>query len=210
MENKSEVEYSEKRDNAEADKKNAKIVTIDPSKIVDDAGNPIDLTSAAQLRRWLIQKYDGVDIEVADNGHIVSLKKKELRASVKRRGQEQREVYADLDNLIKNSIYFGYELGDSRHTWIERQNIYYAAARIGNDIYGIRFKVDVKRGQDGSVYKDHRLVRIENFQKVETEWPPSPYRGFSPRGIEGGKTEMPVSDLRSALGHSTNKISRSG
>jgi len=213
MKNILKIEHDETRGDAkvidEADKKNVKIVTIDPSKIIDSAGNPIDLTSAARLREWLIQKYDGIDIEVADNGHIVSLKKNELRASVKRRGKEQREIYADLDSLIENSIYFGYEPGDSRHTWIDRQNIYYAAARIGDDVYGIRFKADVKKGQHGSVYKDHRIVKIENIQKVETKWPPSPCRGFSPRGIKGGKTEMPASDIRSALGHSIDKISHS-
>jgi len=167
------------------------IVSIDPSKIVDDAGNPIDLTSTAHLRRWLIQRYNGVSVEVADNGHTILLDKNGLSASLKRRGQEHHSMYADLDNLIKNSVYYGYDLGDVKHPWIDRQNIYYAAARIGGDVYGIRFKVDIEKGEDGSsgTYKDHKIVKIDYVKKVEIEKSPSPYRGLSPRGTEGDKTD---------------------
>ena len=186
--------------------KTVNIVSIDPSKIVDDAGNPIDLTNTAHLRRWLIQRYNGVSVEVADNGHTVLLDKNGLSASLKRRGQEHHSMYAGLDNLIKNSVYSGYDLGDVKHQWIDRQNIYYAAARIGGDVYGIRFKVDIEKGEDGSsgTYKDHKIVKINDVEKVEIEKSPSPYRGLSPRGTEGDQTELPVSNIREALDYTTN------
>ena len=188
------------------DKKIVNIVSIDLSKIVDDIGNPIDLTNTACLRRWLIQRYNGVFVEVVDNGHTILLDKNGLSASLKRRGQEHHSMYADLDNLIKNSVYFGYDLGDVKHPWIDHQNIYYAAARIGEDIYGIRFKVDIEKGEDGNsgTYKDHKIVKIDDIEKVKIKKSPSPYRGLSPRGTEGDKVELTVSDIREALNHTNN------
>ncbi|MCL2690100.1 MAG: hypothetical protein FWE57_09700 [Chitinispirillia bacterium] len=39
--------------------KPVKPTQIDVSKIVNDDGSHVDLKSASELRRWLIQKYDG-------------------------------------------------------------------------------------------------------------------------------------------------------
>jgi hypothetical protein len=40
----------------ETGKKNVNVVTVDPSKIVDGDGNPINLKSASHLRQWLINQ----------------------------------------------------------------------------------------------------------------------------------------------------------
>lgn len=72
-------------------------------------------------------------------------------------------MYADLEALIENSVYAGYELGDNNHLHVERQNIYYAAAKVGEQVYGVRFKVDIFKGnssENGS-YKDHKIAALE-------------------------------------------------
>jgi len=147
--------------NAEADKKYAKVVPINPAEIVDDNGNAIDLTNTEALREWLLDKYKGQAVEVKDDGRIVRITTKGIKAGVKRRGEIQRQLYADLVSLLENGIYSGYELGDSRHPYIKQQNIYYASAIIEGRIYGVRFKIDVHRGVPIGSYKDHKVVEIE-------------------------------------------------
>ena len=179
----------------EAAKKNARIITIDSSKMTDDNGNPINPKNAKSLRQWLKNNYDGKEVEIQDNGHIVGFRSKELNASIKRRGDAQRQVYAALNSLLKNSVYNGYEVGDVSHPWVANQDIYLAGAQIGEGIFGIRFKIDVRR--DGrEIYKDHKTVRIDGVEIIKE--PPSPFAGVSPTGTEGGQF-IPVSKIQEAL-----------
>ena len=198
-----EAEIENAKIRAEAAKKNAKVVTVDPSKMVDDGGNPVDLASASELRRWLKQKFGSTEVVVSDNGQTVRITVRGLKDSVKRRGGEQRTVYAKLDELLQNSIYYGYELGDVDHPWIGKQDLYLAAAKIGNDTFGVRFKVDVVKGNEQGAYKDHKVIRIDNVEKIIKNSPLSPYPGFSPSGIECGEF-MPVSRIQEALSLSKN------
>jgi hypothetical protein len=143
-------------------------------------------------------------VVVSDNGKTVRFTKKGLGDSIKRRGAEQRQVYADIDSLLVNSAFDDYEAGDERHPHIDRQDIYYAAAKIGGHVFGIRFKVDVKKGQENGTYKDHKVARIDDVEEIDIKEPPSPYRGVdSPRGIEGG-ISIPVSKIKAAMGLTDN------
>ena len=148
--------------NAEADKRYAKVVHINPAEIVDESGKQLDVSDTKALRKWLLKKYKGRTVEVKDDGKIVAFHVKELKDSMKRRGAPQRKMYADLENLVENGVYAGYELGDSKHPKVDRQNIYYSAAKIGDKIYGVRFKVDIYKAMESGVgsYKDHKIVEI--------------------------------------------------
>jgi hypothetical protein len=160
--------------NAEADKKSTKVVHINPSNIVDKKGKAIDLTNTKELADWLLKKYQGKEIEVKDDGRKVAFYRRGLEASAKKRGETQRQMYADLGRLLENGIYSGFEIGDAKHPLIKKQNIYYSAAKIGNALYGIRFKIDIPRGVEKGNYKDHIIVEIEKS--------PSLYIGHSKNG----------------------------
>jgi hypothetical protein len=180
--------------------KKMKLIHVDASKIADSDGNPINIASASALRRWLIKQYSGREVVVSDNGRTIRFTKKGLLDSIKRRGTEQRQVYANLDGLLENSIYDSSEVGDKRHPHIDRQEIYYAAAKIGDKIYGVRFKTDIKKGQEIGMYKDHKVVEIDDVIEINIKEPPSPYRGVdAPRGIEGG-VSISISKIREAMG----------
>jgi len=183
--------------------KQVKLIHVDASKIVDEDGNPIDLTSASALRRWLIKQYNGREVVVSDNGRIIRFKKKGLMDSIKRRGTEQRQVYADLDNLLENSVYSGFEVGDKWHPHIDKQEIYYSAAKIADKVFGIRFKTDIKKGETQGTYKDHKVAEIDRVEEMDTKIPPSPCLGLSPSGIEGGES-IPASKIRAAMGLANN------
>ena len=146
--------------------KQVKIIRIDASKIMDANGNPINITSASALRQWLIKQYSGREVVVKDNGKKVRFIRKGLQDSIKRRGTEQRQVYAELDNLLENSVYYGNESGDARHPYIERQDIYYAIAEIGGSIFGVRIKVDIEKGVENGTYKDHKIIRIDDLAET--------------------------------------------
>jgi hypothetical protein len=180
--------------------KKVKQIHVDASKIADSDGNPINIASASALRRWLIMQYCGREIVVIDNGRTIRFAKKGLLDSIKRRGKEQRQVYADLDGLMENSIYDSSEPGDEKHPHIDRQEIYYAAAKIGDNVYGVRFKIDIKKGQEIGTYKDHKVAAIDDLEGIDIKEPPSPYRGVdAPRGIEGG-VSISISKIREAMG----------
>lgn len=50
--------------------KTASVVEIDPSAIQDDAGKPVDIRNTKALRKWLIARYAGVEVTIADDGAI--------------------------------------------------------------------------------------------------------------------------------------------
>jgi hypothetical protein len=54
-------------------------------------------------------------------------------------------VLFSVINLLENGIYAGNEPGDARHPRVERQDIYYAVAQIGDKTLGIRFKADIPK-----------------------------------------------------------------
>jgi predicted GNAT family acetyltransferase len=106
-------------------------------------------------------KYKGKEVEINDDEQIISFTRTGLESSTKKRGIVQRQVYADLENVIKNGIYVGYEKGDEKHPLIDRQNIYYSAIKISDKLFGVRFKIDIPKGVEKGNYKDHIIVEIE-------------------------------------------------
>jgi hypothetical protein len=182
-----------------ADDKQVKVIPIDVSKIRDDNGNLIDLKSTSRLRRWLIKQYNRREVVISDNEEIVRFTKTGLQDSLKRRGEAHQQVYAELDNLLKNSIYYGNESGDKRHPYIERQDIYYAVAKIGNDVLGVRFKIDIEKRLEYGAYKDRKVVKLNDVDEIDIKESPSPYAGLSPAGTEGDKS-IPISRIRAAMG----------
>jgi acid stress-induced BolA-like protein IbaG/YrbA len=172
------------------------VVNIDPEKIVDENGNMIDLNNTKALTDWIKKHYQGQEIDIIDDGLHLILTRKGLEASAKRRGEQQRQMYAELIQLIENAVYDTYEKGDKKHDKIEKQNIYYSAARIGEKLYSVRIKIDIpKNKNDPNYYKDHKITEI----KIE----PSLYQGSSVTGAplqnEGSITSISLSVLKGGV-----------
>ena len=49
-------------------------------------------------------------------------------------------MYGQLDRLIENAVYDSFEAADERHPGLSGQNVYYAAASIGDEYYSVRIR----------------------------------------------------------------------
>ncbi|MDR1241736.1 MAG: hypothetical protein LBM00_02970 [Deltaproteobacteria bacterium] len=139
----------------------AKVVVVDPAKIVDENGKPVDLKNTAALRKWAIKQYQGRTIRIEDDGKLVLFGRDGIEASAKKRGNKQRQAYADIDTAIENAIHDSFMETDVRHPRVEGQEVYYGAAQIGGKYYGIRFKLDKVKADKKLHYKDHKVSKIE-------------------------------------------------
>jgi hypothetical protein len=158
--------------------KTALIVDVDTSIMVGADGIPVDLLNTQQLIKWLRNKYQGKKIAIKDDGSTVLFTRKGLEDSAKRRGIRQRQIYSVLDILLEQAIYDGYELGDHRHPYVLKQKIYYAAVRIDDKVYAVKFKIDVFKVTGNVSYKDHRIsIKIASTQDVDAIPKLSPYEG---------------------------------
>ncbi|GMO55785.1 MAG: hypothetical protein Ta2C_11000 [Candidatus Endomicrobiellum trichonymphae] len=158
----------------EDEKRFANVVKIDPSVITNENDEPIDLTDTRELTKWLLDTYVpknengqriGIELEIADDGTIQKFSRTGLEASTKRRNsvksESQRQAYAKLDTLLKESLFDEFIKADKRHPRLLGQNVYYSAAEINEKIYSVKFKVDIPRENKKASYKDHKVSEIE-------------------------------------------------
>lgn len=159
----------------EASPRIAPVVSVDPSIIVDADGKPVDLKNNESLLAWLRAQYQGKSVTITDDGQKVEFTRRGMDASLKRRGPEQRQAYAELDNLVSGALYDDFEKANERHKGkVAGQNVYYSAAKIGDNYFAVRIKVDMPARDSGrAAYKDHKVTGIEIA--------PSLYRGRSPQ-----------------------------
>lgn len=159
----------------EASPRIAPVVSVDPSIIVDADGKPVDLKNNEALLAWLRAQYQGKSVTITDDGQKVEFTRRGMDASLKRRGPEQRQAYAELDNLVSGALYDDFEKANERHKGkVAGQNVYYSAAKIGDNYFAVRIKVDMPARDSGrAAYKDHKVTGIEIA--------PSLYRGRSPQ-----------------------------
>jgi hypothetical protein len=137
--------------------KTAQVVPIEPSLI------PVsDLKDTKALADWLVQELKGVQFEIRDDGTLGQFTTRGLKDSAKRRGEEQRQMYAGLKGLLESAIFDRFEEVDEKHREkVTGQNVYHAAARIGDKLYSVRFKVDLPINKTPPTYKDHKTTEIE-------------------------------------------------
>lgn len=122
---------------------------------------PVDLDDTRTLVDWLRKQYQGRTVVIADDGTIQKFTRKGLEASAKRKGKKQRQIYAGLDSLLEGAIFDHFEETDSKHKHLLGQNVYYAATKIGDKLFAVRFKVDMPKNKTLPSYKDHKVSEIE-------------------------------------------------
>ena len=149
---------------ASANQKRAVAVVVDPKKLVNKDGSPVDLSHTKAIKMWLRGRYRNIRVVISDDGQIVEFTTKGFGSDQKRKidRSAQRQVYADLDSIVENSIYYGYELGDARHEYVERQKTYYGLASIDGQYYGVRLKIDLHKNQHVGFYKDLEVAKIKS------------------------------------------------
>ena len=134
----------------------AQVVGIDP------AGLPVDWKNTKALSEWLRDQYEGKTVTIKDDGTIQQFTGRRLDASAKRRGEQQRQVYAELGEVLRNALYDDFLHADARHAGLQGQRIYYSAVKIGDNYYAVRFKLDVPKAKSQkAAYKDHKIAEIE-------------------------------------------------
>ncbi len=140
----------------------AKVVEVNPDLLVHGDGTPVNLMSRDDMFKWLRENLQGLIVKIADDGTIQKLTRKELNASLKRRGLEHSQAYANLVELLENALFDSFEKVDARHARkVKGQNVYYSAAKIGNDYYTLKIKVDIPLEKGWNKYKDHKISKIE-------------------------------------------------
>lgn len=124
--------------------------------VATDALEGVDLKSADSVREWLLSSSDFTTPATnAHSGLLVEFSRKNLKASLKRRGVEHRQAYSVLRRLIETARLTDYE--ESNRPGLAGQDIYYAALRLPNgNVIGVRIKADVRHNRRTS-YKDHRI-----------------------------------------------------
>jgi len=201
-----DIERENAQSIAAAEKKNANVVIIDPSKMVDPEGRLIDLEDKKAVRRWLREIYQGRRVTIEDDGQVVLFSGRGLDDDVyKCRGTARRQTYANLDGVVENSIYHSYEYGDDRHPYVIMHKTYYGAVDIGLELYATRIKVDVYDDVEDGLYKDLDIVKIKT--------PP----GTVADGLDGrptiyadGATSLvSLPAIKQAFDRTSNKISDS-
>ncbi|MDR1489845.1 MAG: hypothetical protein LBS65_05070 [Desulfovibrio sp.] len=102
----------------------------------------MDLKNTAALRNWIQEQYQGHIVKIEDDGKLVLPGRDGIEASVKKRGEEQRQAYAGLDTVIEKAVHDLFVETDDRHSRIKGQEIYYGPMRLDDDYYSIRIKFD--------------------------------------------------------------------
>ncbi len=129
---------------------------------LDTTDLPFDYENIQSLKQWLKTNLVGKSVEIDSDGQNVKFNSRTTRASIKRRGEEQRGAYSVLDDLIENSVYFDFEKTDNqnKHNHLKGQDVYYSALKVGEKLYSVRIKIDVSKDNLEGAYKDHKVAEI--------------------------------------------------
>jgi len=148
---------------AAANKKRAVVVTVDPSKVMGIDGLPVNLLDRKEIALWLRRVYQGTIVKIRDDKQIVKFTRGGLEDDLfKSRGKPRREAYADLSDIVQNSIYYSYEFGDAQHPNVERHKTYYGIININDAYYATRIKIDTYIESDIGLYKDLDIREIKS------------------------------------------------
>ena len=178
-----------------------------PVKVVEvEPGSVPEFKKARELAAWLKAYFAGRREEtILSTGKRVRFGNGNLEASLKRgRESAHNQAYGALHDLVRQAEYDSFESSDARHPHLGGQEVYYAALRIGDKLYAVKFKMDVpsevelqsrksRRGESDPEdlrYKDHTLR--------EMEIAPVLYRGVVPN--TGGPTQTTEAISKISLG----------
>jgi hypothetical protein len=180
----------------------ARVVEIDPAKIVDEDGNPVNLFDLASFREWIIGHLSGKRVTIEDNGRIALIESPGLKSSLKARQEAQRQAYQELQGIIGNSLYSHPRKNDGqkKHSHLEGQEVYYSAVKISDEYYSVKIVLDIPRrskrqkksgeGKDSGLYKGHTVSQIEIAPALYTGQRATP---------EGARANPPKSDAISGI-----------
>ena len=121
---------------------------------------PFDWKDTKKLKQWLKDNFAGKEVSVDLDGTIVGFSVRGLNDSLKRRGEEQRSVYAVLDDVIRNSVFFDFVRVDDKqkHEHLVGQDIYYSAIILGDKIFPVKISLDVNKDTQRTTYKGHKTI----------------------------------------------------
>jgi len=148
---------------AAANKKRAIVVVVDPSKMVGVDGVPINILNRKEVAFWLRRVYKSTIVKIRDDEQAVKFTRGGLEDDLfKSRGKPRREAYADLSDIVQNSIYYSYELGDIKHFNVDKHRTYYGAINIDSQNYAVRLKINTFIGSDVGLFKDLDIREIKS------------------------------------------------
>lgn len=130
---------------------------------LDTKNLPFDWTDTGSLKNWLKESIVGKTVYNANNGSKIEFTPGKTKASIKRRGAEQRGAYSVIDKLVENAELFDFEENDGqeKHAALLGQDVYYSAMKAGDKYYSVKIKVDIGKTDLRVMYKDHKVSEIE-------------------------------------------------
>lgn len=127
--------------------------------VVDGRDEPAfkNLT-ARELRHYLRDKYQGLEVEVKADGTVVEFTADGLKSTMKKRGGHKRPLHV-LDKLVEDSHFTRFEGNDgqAKHAHLDGQLVYTSAVRLSDGVYGVELKLDVPTGYDKARFKGQTL-----------------------------------------------------
>lgn len=123
---------------------------------------PFDYADVKNLKQWLSDNLIGESVTIESDGQIVLFNSRTTKASIKRRGEQQRGAYSVLKELVKNSEFYTFEKVDAqkKHSHLKGQDVYYSALKVGEKYYSVKIKVDISKDNLEGAYKDHKVSEI--------------------------------------------------
>ena len=184
-----------------------------PVKVVEvEPGSVPEFKKARELAAWLKAYFAGRREEtILSTGKRVRFGNGNLEASLKRgRESAHNQAYGALHDLVRQAEYDSFEGSDARHPHLGGQEVYYAALRIGDKLYSVRFKMDVPSEQELTIRKkwqgesDPEDLRYKDHALREIEIAPILYRGMVPKNgvptqATGAITSISLGVLRDAV-----------
>lgn len=137
----------------------------------DKDGNIVNIKNTKELNKWVAETLNDKIVEVDDVGTIISFTKTGIKDGVTkatiRKDQDpiKRNLYAKIEQLIKESIYFNYRQQDERHTRNSKgQEFYVNGVKVntenGTVYYRVEFIINLNK-QFGRNYKGHKTYKIK-------------------------------------------------
>ena len=163
----------------------APVVEIDINKL------PYSLNGdVASVRKWMLNNLSGKEVLIRNDGTLQKFTNTGLRASLKRgRNDTHNIMYFELEKLLENAVLDKFEVADAKHSWLKGQKVYYVVAKIGEEYYSVRFKIDLFNNKQPAAYKDHKAKKIE----------PSPYGSSSSNAEIATRNQGSISNISIAV-----------
>ena len=171
-----------------------------PAEMVDVPLLDVDIRDAAGIRKMLLARYLGKEVEIKSDGRIALFTGGGLRSATKVRGDHRRAFMA-LDKALENAYPVGYEQNDGlpKHAGVRGQFVYAALLNISNGENRQPYVATIKLDEPLLETEPRAYFKNITIEKADSLYVKPELQADSPESVR--QTERPV---RETVRHSTS------